>query len=225
MKTFLTSVMVVLSVLVFVGVGNATLTNAGDQGEWFFDSLTGLYWYDPGAFSGASRDKVDSFVETSSVWQYATRSQILALFEAYKAVEQSSTLYDIIGKPTGAVGIEGYGGVLDAFEGFYAESGPGSLALYVEPRDNPTIFFPWMIPAERTLATSTSGAWLVADRGSSGSGVPEPSTLFLVAAGLVGLAGFKRARGTNWKNGILEYWNDGILGECDRNSGILWKAR
>lgn len=193
MRTFLASLIVVASLLTFVGVANADLINAGDHGELFFDTLTGLYWYDPAAFSGASREEVDSFVEAHSMWQYASRSQILALYDAYKAAEQTTSLYEIVGQPTRSpsMGIEGYGGALDGFEGFYAGSGSGSLVLYVEPGQLATQFFPYMNMTELTIATSTCGAWLV-DPSPSGSAVPEPSTLFLVAAALATLAGFRK---------------------------------
>lgn len=194
MRKLLLFVLMVVSILTSFSVAKADLINAGDNGEWFFDSLTGLYWYDPFMFSGANRDQVDSFVQDHSLWQYATFAEILTLYDTYKVIDQNAHLSEIIGQATGAIGIEGYGGVLDGFEGFYAGSGSGSMELYVERRDMPTIFFPYMAPAERTVATSTSGAWLVANRDPSGSPVPEPSTLLLAVTGLVGLAGFRRIR-------------------------------
>jgi hypothetical protein len=63
----------------FVSPSVAQLVDFGPAGEYFYDSSTSLYWYDPAQFVGQSRAMIDAFVQGSPIWQWATSGQIDAL--------------------------------------------------------------------------------------------------------------------------------------------------
>jgi len=57
----------------------AVLMNHGDSGEYFFDTDSGLYWWDPEAFVSLSKTEIDDFVAANSKWKYASHFEIDAL--------------------------------------------------------------------------------------------------------------------------------------------------
>jgi len=67
---------IITALLVLTSFVHAGLVNHGTDGEFFFNSDNGLYWYDPGEFVGMTRDEIDSFVSASSIWEWASSSQI-----------------------------------------------------------------------------------------------------------------------------------------------------
>ncbi len=55
------------------------LVNLGTSGEYFQDTSTGLYWYDPAHWVGQSRATIDAYVVSHPNWAWATSAQISAL--------------------------------------------------------------------------------------------------------------------------------------------------
>ena len=53
-----------------------TLVDYGSNNEYFFDTTTRFYWYDPAEFVGMSRQEVDVIVQQSSIWNWATSAQV-----------------------------------------------------------------------------------------------------------------------------------------------------
>lgn len=64
---------------IFHSSADAQLVDHGPTGQYFQDTSTGLYWFDPAQFVGQSRATIDAFVQSSTIWQWATSAQITAL--------------------------------------------------------------------------------------------------------------------------------------------------
>src|SRR5688572_7433042 len=57
----------------------AALIDHGSAGQYFHDTATGLYWYDPAQLVGQTRAQMDALVTASPHWEWATAAQIDAL--------------------------------------------------------------------------------------------------------------------------------------------------
>ena len=68
-----------LGALLLASPVNAALFNHGTGGEYFYDSATGLYWYDPAQLVGQTRTEMDAFVAADPHWDWATSAQIQQL--------------------------------------------------------------------------------------------------------------------------------------------------
>lgn len=73
----------------------AELQNHGPYGEYFHDTVTGLYWFDPCAFHDQARITVDFLDAYSSVWSWAAQSEVEALMG--QTAEAGSSLEDVMG--------------------------------------------------------------------------------------------------------------------------------
>jgi hypothetical protein len=58
---------------------HAVLMDHGDNGEYFFDTESGLYWWDPATFVDDSKTEIDAFVAANADWKYASYVELLAL--------------------------------------------------------------------------------------------------------------------------------------------------
>ena len=173
----------------------------GENREFFHDESTGLYWYDPGTFAGWSPDQIDTFIKNNPWWHWACQEQISDLYAAL-SVEDSRFQPDILGRQTYSTGSSTYwAGFMSPDDPFVAvEFGwtgltvndTVSLQFYTTLKDDPDDENDNPIPV--ISGTVLHGAWLysVDDPLSQTAPVPEPSTIFLIGTGLIGVAGFMR---------------------------------
>lgn len=176
---------------------NATLLEHGIANEMFYDSITGLYWYDPVEFLGWSQLQIENFINNNPTWSYATIMQLYNLKEGYKTALDS---WFAIGSATNVTirtsGYEEYW-----WEGWCYDSGQGavkpwSFATSKDPNYPFDLFwanydfnlYGWFSDA------NAGGAWLVSSVRPTGGIVPEPSTILLFYFGMIGLSGVIRRK-------------------------------
>lgn len=58
---------------------HATLVDLGGNSEYFHDTGSGFYWWDPATFVGQTKAEIDTYVSLNSDWKYATAAEIDAL--------------------------------------------------------------------------------------------------------------------------------------------------
>ena len=70
---------VLLLLLSTVPPAGAEIVDHGPQGEYFHDTVTGLYWFDPALFHEQARVTLDLLADHSMVWGWALQSEVEAL--------------------------------------------------------------------------------------------------------------------------------------------------
>ncbi len=175
----------ILGALLVAGPASAALIDHGVAGEYFHDTATGLYWYDPAQFVGQSRAEMDAYVAANPHWDWATSAQIQALDG------QASS---------GGVDLEQ---VMGTRQYTLTGGGPRWLGYYDEPGQPDG----WIVQANGSpdIVSSTGfqheaanspdivgvGGWMV----SRVNPVPEPHVLSLaVPAAIVALSRLRRRR-------------------------------
>lgn len=78
------------------------LVNVGDNGEYFRDLGTGLYWCDPATFVGSTREQVDAWILAHADWRWATAPEVFALLG--KAAVGDGLLIDVLGDSQFTIG-------------------------------------------------------------------------------------------------------------------------
>ena len=68
-----------LSLILLTSNLHAELRDWGDEGEYFHDTDTGLYWWDPAEFVGWSYNEINAFITANPTWKWATSDEIDAL--------------------------------------------------------------------------------------------------------------------------------------------------
>ncbi|MCP4546922.1 MAG: hypothetical protein GY835_10705 [bacterium] len=134
--------------------GLAVLFDVGDGGEYFYDSLTGLYWCDPVTFVGMTRPEIETWLGTNSDWRWAALAEVFAL--QGKMTYWPGPLTDVMGdgqmqNPSVARWI-----------GYYAESGsPDGLILQTDFA--PSLHFINAASTQGNVGSWSPGAWIVSD--------------------------------------------------------------
>ncbi len=180
----------VICVLFTGTLSHADLLDWGAHGELFYDSQTGLYWHDPGAFADWSIDEIDTFVHDHPLWNWAGSSKIGIL-----SANSPASLADMLGPPSyTADSFYYWGGFIDpkgAYAVFKIGGDPGSadIQLYTSLDDDSATQ-----DAPVITGTILCGAWLYSENDPMEytAPVPEPSTIFLIGTGLIGFAGVMR---------------------------------
>jgi hypothetical protein len=200
-KKVLSALFAVSCIVFFISQSNAALINCGDSGEYFYDQEADLYWYDPGVFSGWTIEDVNAYVENSQAWRWAGPDEIAGLCGAL-TVREGAFLTDILGVSTYTTVSWCYwigfmnpdGSTVAARLGWnMGTTGTASeIELYTSIEDVQTNNS--VTSAQIINGAILCGAWLYSEDDPLGqtAPVPEPSTIFLIGTGLVGVAGVMR---------------------------------
>lgn len=175
---------------------NATLVNLGNNGEYFYDTSSGLYWWDIATFVGQTKAEIDLFVATDVNRKYATAAEIDALMG--QSSDGGVALTEIMGA--------------HQFETFIAGDGTGSrwIGYFDETSADPGLPGDpdgWLAQTvlggglndpstigdtgfQNNVITWNPGAWV----NSRINPVPVPAAAWLFASGLLGLIGLARRK-------------------------------
>lgn len=74
----------------------AELQNLGENGEYFYDTDSGLYWWDPEKFQGWPYEDIEEFLDKNPFWKWANSDEIDGLVG--KSSEGSIPLNQIMGQ-------------------------------------------------------------------------------------------------------------------------------
>ena len=169
------------------------------------DTGTGLAWLDLSVTASISFDTMQTQLGTTFAgWRYATGAERQTFFVnagipsvpgvSAANVTPITNLIALLGGPLSSVAVPGFqrdavSAFLGTLGGIGAETG-GYLAVGDDPQNLVGTAMPGLDGSALTNTTfSHLGHWLVQDQSS----VPEPSTVALVALGLVGVALRRRA--------------------------------
>lgn len=177
----------------WASTASATLIDWGADGEYFYDTESGLYWIDPDEFVGASKADVNIFLTENPNWKWATAAEIDAL-----SGQQSLggvPLTEVMGPHQFSTGwvIDGIGYTGFRWIGYFDEdSTPPGLPtdpdgwLVQTSRDGPSILDETGF--QGGVEGWVHGAWVNA------SIIPEPTAALLFGAGLLVVGGALRRR-------------------------------
>lgn len=174
---------------------NAALVDLGSSGEYFHDTNSGLYWWDPANFVGQTKAQIDTFVLANPSWKYATAAEI----------------DDLMGQSSSGVPLTDIMGA-HQFQTFNTTDGNGSrwIGYFDETSADPGL--PgnpdgWLAQTvlggglndpstigdtgfQNNVISWNPGAWI----NSTVKPVPVPAAVWLFGSGLIGLIGFARRR-------------------------------
>ena len=184
---------VMVIILNLAPTANAVLQDYWDSnGNYFYDTETSLYWFDPVSFVGQSRNEVDSFITSSSIWTWASSTEIDAL--SGKSSEGGVPLTDIMGAHQFQTTSTFDGGKGSRWIGYYEFAGqPNGWAIQTDliPTDLSTLDQSgWQYNVEEW----NHGAWVKTSVNIAPPVVPEPvsSTLFIVGGATLGFRRFRK---------------------------------
>lgn len=135
----------------------ATLASAGELadhgpgGEYFHDSDSGLYWFDPAGFDGWTRFGVDSFIACATSWALASPTEVDALDGSWAVA--GATLEEVMGPRQATVTGGG-----PRWVGFCGATDPDGWLLQATSGGFDTITDS---SAQGGTESLTHGAWLV----------------------------------------------------------------
>lgn len=187
-------IVVVLLIFMFVVLptfaGAVIIDLPDSNGLGFFrDTETMLTWMDVNNYTGMTFNEV-AFALQGSGYHIARRAELITLLSS-----ADSNLYDywasIMGDMPGPSG-RAIRGMYDTDLTLNTE---GAAFIFEDTSANPTPnwFFSDAYIADRDVTKNDAiGAWIVSDRASSSSSVPEPATMVLLGLGMTGLAHFRK---------------------------------
>ena len=183
MTTIIGRLGILVGALMLASPASAALIDHGAGGQYFHDTATGLYWYDPAQLVGQSRAQMDAFVAASPHWDWATSAQIDALDD------QSSVGGVALETVMGARQYTLVGGG-PRWLGYYAETGqPDGWIVQASASPDTISSTGFQADAASYPGISGVGGWMV----SRVDPVPEPHVLALITpAALLAAARLRR---------------------------------
>lgn len=163
--------------------------------KYFYDTNTQYTWINLSYFSGKSYDYVEDVINSDpgySGFEIATLSQIQNLLSQY--INKKSTfsyLYEIMGGATSSQNTKYIGGLFD----IELNSDRSNLAWLYDYMglvlEYPTYDNPYIL---QNRSYGGFGVWAVntTTENNPGGHTPEPSTIALISAGLMGIAAIRR---------------------------------
>lgn len=129
------------------------LANLGDDGAYFHDADTGLFWSDPSRFVGMTRDEVATWLSANPDWRWATAEEVHGLVGKMSAGDVPLT--EILGDPQILVGAGE-----PRWLGYYDQSTqPDGLLL--EANTGPYFHIVTTSGAQTNAQSWNPGAWVV----------------------------------------------------------------
>lgn len=169
----------------WISPARAELENNGPYLEYFHDTVSGLYWFDPCTFNGDYRASIDMMAVHSGNWQWATSAQVDALVG--QSAVAGSSLDDVMGVRSTTIASGG-----PRWLGYYAETVPdGWLA---ESSDTPDFALMTGSGSQSGAASMGAGAWLVS--------ATDPAVTTAVLEDFGASGGYFHDLGTDF------YWRD-----------------
>lgn len=129
------------------------LVDLGDDGAYFHDASSGLFWSDPGRFVGMTRDEVAAWLSANPAWRWATAEEVHGLVGKMSAGDVPLT--EILGDPQLLVGAGE-----PRWLGFYAQSAqPDGILL--EANTEPHFHIVTTSGTQTSAQAWNPGAWVV----------------------------------------------------------------
>jgi len=158
-------------------------------GNYFYDTDTSLFWFTPVTFLGQTRSEVDSFITSSSIWNWASSDEIDAL--SGKSSEGGVPLTEIMGEHQFQTTSPYDGGKGSRWLGYY-ESGGQPTGWGIQTALTPTnLSLLDQSGSQYNVENWNHGAWV--NTSVDITVVPEPISSILFIAGGATL-GFRRFR-------------------------------
>jgi len=129
------------------------LVDLGDSGEYFHDTNTDLYWYDPVAFEGQTRTEIQAWIDGQTEWRWATAEEIQALVGMM--TEEDVDTIDILGEPQ-------MGGLTSRWIGYYAQATQPD-GMLMEARWFPERSLITNVGTQALVENWDPGAWIVSE--------------------------------------------------------------
>ncbi len=131
------------------------LENVGDDGEFFYDHATELFWHDPARFVGLTRDDVEDWLAEHPEWRWASAAEVFGLLCRLTAGDVP--LEDILGARQYTSGAD-----QPRWIGYYEQaSAPDGLLL--QCGYGPPYVIATLGSTQTNVATWNPGAWVVAE--------------------------------------------------------------
>ncbi len=130
----------------------AAVDDHGPAGEYFYDDVNGIYWFDPGHFHGQAHVTVDLLNQYSTVWSYATAGEIENLLGQDAG---GVPLEEVLGERTTTLGGGG-----PRWIGFYLPSGEDGMI--VQSDAGPGFETVTDVAPQANAGAYGAGAWFVA---------------------------------------------------------------
>ena len=122
---------------------------------YFQDTATGLYWWDPGVFTGMSRAEIDTWLLANTDWRWASAAEIMAL--QGKFTENDVPLTSVLGPATATVGSG-----ISRWLGYYEQTDqPDGILL--QTGSIAELPFITVYSTQSNAESFNPGAWLVSD--------------------------------------------------------------
>ncbi len=130
----------------------ATLEDLGENGEFFYDHATNLYWKDPAAFHDMTRVEMEDWLAANPDWRWATSDEVYAL--AGKSSTDGTPLDAVVGERFSTVTSGG-----PRWLGLYADSGSSGILLQADI--GPGFYVVTQCGPQVGAEALGAGAWMV----------------------------------------------------------------
>ena len=182
MKKQLIGLSIGLALIGMAGISNAAIEDLQDQNGvgYFLDKSTGFKWVDIDAFSSFSYNDVAGLLATND-FHIATGTELSNMLASAGTID-----FDNFASIMGSSSSSTTGGA-SIIWGFYDNGNPANDPLeqvYILSGDT---YWNLLSTENKDFTDAALGAWVV-----NSTPIPIPATVWLLGAGLAGLASFRR---------------------------------